>query len=288
MALVEPVKKGGRYTVKEKEERRIQVYHLHFEENKSAVKIAELLGVNRHTINDDVAYWHSQLASEFNGQNLTSKMTKQIQRIEMQRDRLLEYLDDVDSDKKLKIEKFISEIDNKLMQYFSKMILSGKTTLEPTATSEEIDDNEIKELVRGLIFEDGLEELHSENNLKFHFIRETKCDVNHAENLLGRMKNDGLVLCEQRDEKSNGYFERITCDYSKKYNLEKFVNMRGYITMDELSQILLKRSKLEAEIRKINELEEKLIQKHGAKSKWPEGLLEKFESENLDDSVLLE
>jgi len=78
MALVESVKKGGRYTIKEQEERRIQVYHLHFEENRTAVKIAELLGVNRNTINGDIRYWHSQLAHEFNAQNISVKMTKQI------------------------------------------------------------------------------------------------------------------------------------------------------------------------------------------------------------------
>ena len=58
------IKKGGPYTKKEQEERKIQVYHLHFEENKSAAKIAELLNVNRNTINDDIRYWHLQLANE--------------------------------------------------------------------------------------------------------------------------------------------------------------------------------------------------------------------------------
>ena len=88
MALVQSTKKGGRYTRKERKESRIKVYHLHFEENKTAVKIAEFLGVNRNTINDDIAYWHSQLVHEFNSQDLTAKMTKQIQRMELQRDRL--------------------------------------------------------------------------------------------------------------------------------------------------------------------------------------------------------
>jgi len=120
MSLTESTKKGGRYTVKEQEERRIQVYHLHFEENKSAVKIAQLLDVNRNTINGDITYWHYQLASEINAQNISAKMTKQIQRMEMQRDRLLEFLEDADFDNKFRIEKFISEIYNKLMQYYSR------------------------------------------------------------------------------------------------------------------------------------------------------------------------
>jgi len=282
MALVEPLKKGGRYTIKEQEERRIQVYHLHFEENRTAVKIAELLGVNRNTINGDIRYWHSQLAHEFNAQNITAKMTKQIQRIEMQRDRLLEYLDTASSDEKYRIEKFISEIDNKLMQYYSKMILSGKTTLEPSIKPEEIDENEIKELVRDLIFSDGSDGLYSENNLKFRFIYTTKCDVAHVENLLEKMKLDGLDLCKQ--EGSFDYFKTITNDYSTTFNLTKFANLRGYITKDELGQILQKRLKLEAEIEKEKkDFEQKFTQKYGSdQSKWSPEILEMYENEEFE------
>ena len=281
MALVESVKKGGRYTIKEQEERRIQVYHLHFEENRTAVKIAELLGVNRNTINGDIRYWHSQLAHEFNAQNIAAKMTKQIQRIDMQRDRLLEYLDTADSDERDRIEKFVSDIDGKLMQYYSKMIFSGKTTLEPSIKLE-IDENQIKELVRGLIFSGGLEEFYSENDLKFHFIHTTKCDVKHAENILEKMKLDGLGLCEQR-EKMN-YLRSIASDYSTTFNLEKFANMRGYVTIDELEQIVFKRLKLEAEIEKEQkDFEEKFIQKYGSdQSKWSPEILEKFELGHLE------
>jgi len=287
MALVEPTKKGGRYTVKEQEERRIQVYHLHFEENKSAVKIAELLGVNRNTINGDITYWHSQLASEINAQNITAKMTKQIQRREIQRDRLLEYLEDIDFDEKFKIEKFISEIDNKLMQYYSKMILNGKTTLEPTIKIDDIDENEIKELVRGFVLQEGLEELYSENDLKFRFIREIKCNMKHAERLLEKMLGDGLSLCRQV-ERQTSYLRTLSNDYSYTYNLEKFAIMRDYVTMDEFSEIMQKRSKIEADIEKMNEIEERLTQKYGEQSQWPKKVLEKFESEEFDDPILLE
>jgi len=281
MALVEPPKKGGRYTVKEKEERRIQVYHLHFEEKKSAVKIAELLRVSRNTINDDIAYWYSQLANEFKAQNLTSKMTKQIQRKEMQRDRLLELLEDVDLDEKLKIEKDISKIDDNLIQYYSKMITSGKTTLEPTVKIEDIDENEIKDLVRSLIFDDGLE-VYSENELEFHFIRETKCNVKHAENLLEKMLSDGLSLCRQSETKRD-FIKSISGDHTLTYNLEKFANLRKYVTKEEVYKILDKRTKLEMEIRKMDEIEIKLNEKYGEKSKWPKEVLEKFESEDWKD-----
>ncbi len=41
-------KKGGPYTEKEQEDRRKQVYELHFEKGFSAVKIGEMLKVNRN------------------------------------------------------------------------------------------------------------------------------------------------------------------------------------------------------------------------------------------------
>ena len=58
MALVQPVKNGGPYTKKEQEERKLDVYHLYFEENYSAVKIAEMLNVHRNTINEDIKFWN--------------------------------------------------------------------------------------------------------------------------------------------------------------------------------------------------------------------------------------
>jgi len=42
MTLIEPIKKGGPYTILEQLERKMQVFHLHYEEKKSALKIAEI------------------------------------------------------------------------------------------------------------------------------------------------------------------------------------------------------------------------------------------------------
>ena len=44
MAPGETEKRGGPYSKKEQEHRRIQVYKLHFDQNLPAVKIAERLG----------------------------------------------------------------------------------------------------------------------------------------------------------------------------------------------------------------------------------------------------
>jgi len=282
MAMAEPLKKGGRYTRKEQEERKIQVYHLHFEENKSAIKIAELLNVNRNTINEDIRYWHLQLANEFKAQDLTAKMTKQIQRMEIQRDRLLDLLEvGEDMDEKIKLERLVSDIDNRLVQLISKLISKGITNLEPTVKLEEINEDEIKEFVRDLIFSDedlSSENVYSEDELKFDFIRRKKCGLSHAETVIRKMKLDGLDLCTQPRGLTNYSF--FNNDFSQKYNLGKFANLRGYLTIKELGLVSFKRAETRQEMEREDKVrEEKFIAKYGLdKSKWSADIKEKYEN----------
>jgi len=248
MALVGEIKKGGRYTKKEQEQRKIEVYHLHFEQDKSAVKIAELLEVNRNTINEDIHYWHQQLAGEFQAQDLTAKMTKQIQRMEIQRDRLLDGLEEADRlDERIRIERFISDIDNRLTLLFSKMISQGKTKLEAADNPEEESKEEkrmeleVQGFVRDLILEEAdpkSEHVYSENELKINFIKKTKSNLTEANKIIEKMKEYGLSLFEQPSEKDESELSNAIDDFSETYNLAKFVNMRGYLTKEDLGNII--------------------------------------------------
>ena len=292
MALVEQAKKGGRYTKREQEQRKIEVYHLHFEENKSAVKIAELLNVSRNTINEDIHYWHKQVASEFQAQDLTAKMRKQIQRMEIQRDRLLDDLEQAESlDEKIRLERFISDIDNRLTLLFSKMISQGITNLEPTANPEEAakederTELEIREFVRNLILEDeksSPQDLYSEDYLEFEFIKRTKCKVVRAEEMIKKMKADGLSLCEASDDMDAKYMSTENDEFSTIYNLEKFANLRGYLNIDEFAEIVKKRVSILKKIEKEKkQKEEKFIEKYGPKAQWSTKVKEMFD-EDLD------
>lgn len=290
MALAEQIKKGGRYTKKEQEERKLQVYHLHFEQEKPAVKIAEMLNINRNTINDDIRYWHQQLASEMNAQDITAKMTKQIQRMEIQRDRLLGDLEDAESlDDKIKLERFISDIDNRLIGVYSKMIVNGKEHLSPTIKPKIVDEDEVKEFVRDLILSDDSpdsRDIYSEDELRFDFIRERKCDVAYADNVIAKMKQDGLVLCEQSKDHGSNYLSMGTMDFSKTYNLGKFANLRGYVTVDEFGVIMQKRAKIKYEIEKEEkEREEKFIKKYGPISQWSKEVHEMYDDFEYDVSL---
>jgi len=230
-------KNGGPYTRKQQEERRIQVCHLHFEENMSAVKIAELLDVHRNTINEDIRFWHLQYANELKPQEMTSKMKKQIQRMEIQRDRFLEYMEEAKTlEEKIKVEKAISDIDNRLGQLYSRMIASGVKDLESSETLEHINEDEIKELVRDLVLTEGKSNsrnVYSEDEIKALLIQRTKCDMVHADNVTEKMRRDGLVLCME----SMAFVREniLTVDRSQKYCIRKFAILRGYVTRDELA-----------------------------------------------------
>lgn len=236
MALVEPIKKGGRYTKKEQEERRLQVYQLHFEENKSSVMISGLLNVNRNTVNEDIKFWYGQLANKSIALDVNAKMNRQIQRMEIQRDRFFEYLEESKTlDERIRIEKIISEIDNRLSQFFTKAILKGKSNLVSTINIESIDEEEIKEFVRDLILHDKI--IDSENifdsSLKFKFIQKENCSATYAERIIKKMHEYGLYLCQKELEHDEHFDTEIT-PFSKKYNIKKFAELRGYFSVKEI------------------------------------------------------
>ncbi len=54
MDIMSSKKAGGPYTKKQQEERRKKVNELYFEKKLTAVNIAEILNVNRNTVNDDI------------------------------------------------------------------------------------------------------------------------------------------------------------------------------------------------------------------------------------------
>lgn len=286
MALSEQIKKGGRYTKKEQEERRLQVYHLHFEQERPAVKIAEMLNVNRNTINDDIRYWHQQLANEMNAQDISAKMTKQIQRMEIQRDRLLGDLEDAESlEHRIKLERFISDIDNKLIGVYLKMIINGKEHLPPTIKIKDTDEEEIKEFVRDLVLSDdnpSSEDVYSEDVLRFEFIRKKKCDIAYADSVIEKMKQDGLVLCKQSTVGSSDFLSVLSQGYSATYNLGKFANLRSYITIDEFATIIKKRIEIRREMEKEEEREKRFVQKYGPISKWSTEVQEMYDDSEYD------
>lgn len=129
MAVEVKSKKGGPYTEKEQEKRRKQVYELHFENGFSAIKIAEMLNVNRNTINKDIKEWYAKVSEELPEYN-ASLLLKQMYRLEMQQVRLLEELEKCTEIKdKFIIEKLLFGINSKMTSETSKIVFNRRNVL---------------------------------------------------------------------------------------------------------------------------------------------------------------
>jgi len=253
MSNIQIHKKGGPYTKQEQEKRRKQVYKLYFEEAKSVIKIAEILDVNRNTINEDVKYWYSQLALEINSETVVSSALKQIHNMELQKTRLREQLDcTAEFSQRLAIEKLLFEIDSKLAGHITKVMSSGKEFFGPSEI--EVSEEEIKKLVREMVLENESPnedaDVYSENEIEFEMIRKTSCDVKYAQAVLKKMARLGLGLCRQ-DKTSESFNDEI--DFSQTYDLGRFANLRSYISIDEFAKINKKRIKIREEIKKLEE-----------------------------------
>lgn len=124
-------KNGGPYSKSERDKRRQEAYKLHFEYGYSARKIAELMKINRNTINGDIDYWYSKVYKNNNIFNPEGTIILNVQRLEIQRTRLREQLDKAKSfQEKLALERLIYEIDCKILYIHNKLAESSKRVFD--------------------------------------------------------------------------------------------------------------------------------------------------------------
>jgi len=127
MTLIQ--KKGGPYTKSEQRKRREEVYRLHFDYGYSARKIAELMKINRGTINRDIGFLYTNVIKKWKMLDPSVYVMKQVERLEVQRTRQRKLLDNVDSfQEKITIEKFILDIDVKIANFQVRLVETGKDT----------------------------------------------------------------------------------------------------------------------------------------------------------------
>jgi len=245
MALADSPKKGGRYTRKEQEERRLQVYQLYFKEKKSAVQIGEDLGINRNTISADIQFLHTQILQKSGGIDFEAMMNRTILEKKLEKERLLDCLEEAETiDEKIKLEKFIFEIENWLVQFYSKA-LSRRKEKGPTKEFEIIKEADIHAFVTELIwddFETGLVANYSEEMLKNRYIYSTKSNVKQAERAIQTMKDMGLKFC--MNSKLPILEKNEIVKASLGYDMVGFAAQRGYVTPDELDIIFTKQEKI--------------------------------------------
>ena len=107
-------KDGGPYTKDERTKRQNEVARLHFEYGYPAVRIAEMMKVNRNTINSDIRYLYSGIKEELR-QNTENFALKQIARLEAQRTRIVKQItEDNRTENSIKQEKLLLDLDSKI------------------------------------------------------------------------------------------------------------------------------------------------------------------------------
>jgi len=126
-------RKRGPYSKEEKESRRNEVYRLHFDYGYSARKIADLMKVNRNTINGDISYWYHKVGSTQNIFDPEMTIIMNLRRFEEQRSRLREQIDTVSEfSDRLSLERMIFDIDSKIMQIYQKLGESSRRIMDMT------------------------------------------------------------------------------------------------------------------------------------------------------------
>ena len=124
-------KRGGPYNKQERIKRKNEVYRLHFEFGYSAIQIADMMKINRNTINGDISSWYDKITKNWKFVDPEVLVTKNINRLELQRTRLREELEKTKVfQEKLSIEKLIFELDSKILQTNLKLIDSVKRYLD--------------------------------------------------------------------------------------------------------------------------------------------------------------
>jgi hypothetical protein len=121
--IVKPRHKNSPYTRIQRKERRDEVYKLHFEHGMPATKIADLMKVDRNTINNDLKILYNKALKSYNSENsFDDLIAKQLLRLETQRDRLGLYLSEVkDTNSIISIERLIADTDFKVIGVLDKL-----------------------------------------------------------------------------------------------------------------------------------------------------------------------
>ena len=122
--LVRHRHKFAPFTRSQRRKRRTEVYKLHFEHGIPATRIAEMMKVDRNTINNDLKILYREALTDYSPEDMSLDdiLQKQLLRLETQRDRLGLYLSNAkDINTKVSIERLISDIDFRLMGAIEKI-----------------------------------------------------------------------------------------------------------------------------------------------------------------------
>jgi len=139
-------KSGGPYPITDRLQRQKQVSVLYIEKGYSAVKIAEKLGVNRNTVNEDIKECLLQLADEIPNNEIESIFLLQINALRAQKSELSAQLENPHkAETWIQIQKMIIDIDYKIAQMVVKLMTSKRDPKRKLAKLVESKDTKSSE-----------------------------------------------------------------------------------------------------------------------------------------------
>lgn len=109
-----PKKKGGPYSSADKQARRNEVYKLHFDYGYSARKIADIMKINRKTIDNDISFLYSKVLEKWGHPDPEYWLISNMENLDVQKTRVREELDKTTNiQTRISIEKLLLEIESK-------------------------------------------------------------------------------------------------------------------------------------------------------------------------------
>ena len=269
MALVQEKKGGGPYTKDERTKRQNEVHRLHFEFGYSAVKISDMMKVNRNTINEDIKCLYSNIKDELR-QDSENFILRQIGRLESQRVRIVKNITEnkIDDNNGIKHEKLLLDVDTRINNLLIKVSSGNKAEPE-----NKIHEETIKDLVLYLLVKHNKDHKLNKEQITSEIINLQQCTVNEAEKIFLQFENMGLKLCSK--------FLGIKFTY----DLLEFAYLRKYIAPSDsflikIQSLFILNAHSEYEIEQLNK---RYSEKYGPKNKWSDEI---FDKENKDETKL--
>lgn len=262
-------KNGGPYTKPEQEERRNKVYEMHFVKSQSAIQIAEALGVNRHTISEDIRHWYSELASEFDQLEIRDLFLKQHSRLEEQRARLVSLLEkQQDVSIILKIERMIFDVEKAI----------SKIIVPILDHAEKISEKEALDVAVHLLIQDQNVTGYSYKKMLQDITQYKNCDIIYAQKILDKIMGLGLELYKYDDSLID----------TNRYDLLGFAESRNILSSEKLQQVYTKieqkeqagKEEIESLLKRDRVLKEKYVAKYGPEENWGKKIWAEFDAES--------
>ena len=260
-------KDGGPYTKDERTKRQNEVARLHFQYGYPAVKIAEMMRVNRNTINSDIKYLYSNIKKEL-GQSTENFVLKQIARLEAQRTRIVEQIEKGKTGNTIKEEKLLLDVDSKINSFLIKV----NANQENEESDLDIQGKKIKEFVLYILVKYnryGNRHGLSREKIASEMINVWRCSAEKAETTLSQLNNMGLKYCEKHH------------DGSFMYDFLEFAFMQRYVCPEDsfsegLQELSAIQSRFDTESGEIAFAYDK---KYRDGEKWSEQILDGQEQE---------